>query len=302
MNLPAAIEIIEVGPRDGFQNIKVPITTQTKLAVIETMIESGIGAMEITSFVHPKAIPQMADAVQIVKTVLGKDRDTDFRPIALVPNLQGAQKAYEAGLREITYVISASEKHNLANINRTREESLTELQNIIAAMPDLKVRLDAATSFGCPFQGKVEDECVLSLIKTAVSIGAKEVILCDTIGVAQPLQVYELAQKAKEALPKIPLTMHLHDTRGMALANTIAAMQAGIVSFETSVAGLGGCPFAPGAAGNCATEDLLNMLQAMGIETKVNLHAYLKAVYLVRDHIQKDLTSHMVNACSYEGI
>lgn len=302
MKLPAGIEIIEVGPRDGFQNIKTPISIATKLLIIESMINAGIGAMEITSFVHPKAIPQMADAEEIVKNILAKHKGAKLRPIALVPNLKGAQKAYNSGLREVTYVISASEKHNLANINRTREASLAELQSIIAVMPDLKVRLDAATSFGCPFEGKVEAELVLSLIQAAVEIGVREVILCDTIGVAQPQQVYALAQKVLREFSEIPIGMHLHDTRGMALANTLAAMESGITTFETSVGGLGGCPFAPGAAGNAATEDLVNMLQTMGIETNVNLSQYLQAVYLVRDHIQKDLTSHMVNACSYEGI
>lgn len=302
MKLPAGIKIIEVGPRDGFQNIKTPISIATKLLIIESMINAGIGAMEITSFVHPKAIPQMADADEIVKNILEKHKGTKLRPIALVPNLKGAQKAYNSGLREVTYVISASEKHNLANINRTREASLAELQSIIAVMPDLKVRLDAATSFGCPFEGKIEAELVLSLIQAAVEIGVREVILCDTIGVAQPQQVSALAQKVLREFSEIPIGMHLHDTRGMALANTLAAMEAGITIFETSVGGLGGCPFAPGAAGNAATEDLVNMLQSMGIQTNVNLSEYLQAVYLVRDYIQKDLTSHMVKACLYEGI
>lgn len=300
MRLPKCIEIIEVGPRDGFQNIKTPIASETKVAIIESMIEAGIGAMEITSFVHPKAIPQMADADVVVKNVLEKHTADGFRPIALVPNLKGAQKAYNSGLREVTYVISASENHNLANINRTRAESLAELKSIVTAMPDLKVRLAAATSFGCPFLGKVKDELVLSLINDAVEIGVGEIILCDTIGVANPQQVYALTQKVRDEFLEIPVGMHLHDTRGMALANTLAAMEAGITIFETSVGGLGGCPFAPGAAGNAATEDLLNMLQSMDIQTNVNLAGYLKAVYLVRDHIQKNLTSHMVNAYSYD--
>ena len=302
MNLPTEVEIIEVGPRDGFQNVKTQIATKIKLAIIDAMIEAGIGTMEVTSFVHPKAIPQMSDATEVAKHVLEKHSGTGFRSIALVPNLKGAQTAYDSGLREITYVISVSEKHNLANINRTTKESLTELQNIITAMPDLKVRLGTATSFGCPFQGKINYDAVLSLIEAAVLIGVREVVLCDTIGVAQPLQVYELTKNVRKNFLEIPMVLHLHDTRGMALANTLAAMQAGITSFETSVGGLGGCPFAPGAAGNSATEDLLNMLQSMGIQTNITLKNYLKAVYLVRDHIQKNLTSHMVNACSYDGI
>ena len=302
MKLPDSIEIIEVGPRDGFQNIKASISVETKLAVIEAMIAAGVQTMEITSFVHPKAIPQMADAAIIVKNIIEKYGKTGFRPIALVPNLTGAQKAYDSGLREVTYVISASEKHNLANINRTREQSLKDIRNIMAAMPEFKVRLDVATAFGCPFLGKVSDDLVLNLVNSAVESGVREVILCDTIGVAQPLQVSSLVKKVQQAIPEIPIGLHLHDTRGMALANAFAALEAGIKTFETSVGGLGGCPFAPGAAGNSATEDLVNMLQVMGIQTNIQLEKYLQAVYLVREYIQKDLTSHMVNACSYAGI
>lgn len=302
IQLPDQVEVVEVGPRDGFQNIKTPIPAATKLAVIDAMIAAGVRSMEVTSFVHPKAIPQMADAADVARNVFAKYRDKGLRAMALVPNLTGAKKAYDCGIREITYVISASEKHNLANINRTREQSLTDLKGIIAELPGLKVRLDVATAFGCPFLGKVAAELVTSLIEAAVDIGVGSVILCDTIGIANPKQVSELVAVVKDKFADVPLGLHLHDTRGMGLANTLAGLEAGIATFEASVGGLGGCPFAPGAAGNTASEDMINMLQEMGVKTGIDLDQYLGAVKIVRDRIQNVLTGHMAYACKYENL
>jgi hydroxymethylglutaryl-CoA lyase len=302
LDFPKYVEVVEVGPRDGFQNIKTPILTATKLSIIETMIAAGVHRMEVTSFVHPKAIPQMADAAEVAGSIMNKYKGDNFKAIALVPNLTGAKHAYDCGIREVTYVISASDKHNLANINRTRQQSLIDLKTIIAELPDLDVRLAAATAFGCPFLGKVEEELVFSLVGTAMDLGVKSVVLCDTIGVANPKQVYRLVQKVKTFVADAPFGLHLHDTRGMGLANTLAGLEAGITLFETSVGGLGGCPFAPGAAGNTATEDMLNMLHAMGVQTGINLDKYLEAVRLVKEHIQPDLTGHMAYACNYENL
>lgn len=302
MILPIKVDVVEVGPRDGFQNIKMAIPTTTKKKVIDAIIGAGVQVMEVTSFVHPKAIPQMGDAADVAASVANTYQGRDFRPIALVPNMTGAKSAWATGIREVTYVISASEKHNLANINRTREQSLGELTAITAELPDLKVRLDVATSFGCPFLGRVDSELVLSLVKAGLAAGVKEVILCDTIGVADPQQVFQLVGKLRRAFPEVPVGLHLHDTRGMGLANTLAGLQAGVTTFETSVGGLGGCPFAPGAAGNTATEDMVNMLHAMGIQTGIDLDKYLLAVGIVREEIQKELTGHMANACKYENL
>jgi len=302
MTIPKHINVIDVGPRDGFQNIKTQIPTQTKLDVIEALIASGVRAIEVTSFVHPKAVPQMADAAEVAKTIVDRHQKEGLRIISLVPNQRGAQNAFDNGIREVTYVISASEKHNMANVNRTREESLADLKNIVQAIPSLKVRAAIATTFGCPFEGKIEEKTVLDLMAAVIDSGAKEIILCDTIGVANPAQVKSLAEKAKSASKNMPVVLHLHNTRGMGLANTYAAIEAGIETFETTVGGLGGCPFAPGAAGNTATEDMVNMLHSMGIQTGINLDEYLKAVYLVRDQIQSSLTSNMVNACKYDNI
>jgi hydroxymethylglutaryl-CoA lyase len=298
---PKQVQIVEVGPRDGFQNIKTFIETKVKQQVIDGMIAAGVQVMEVTSFVHPKAIPQMVDAAQIAKTAAQAAGDT-FRGLALIPNLTGAKKAYECGIREVTYVISASEQHNLANINRTREQSLEDLQKIVTQVPELAVRLDVATAFGCPLGGKVDDEMVLSLIESALQIGVQSVVLCDTIGVAHPKQVYERARTVKNRFSDVSFGLHLHDTRGMGLANTLAGLDAGITIFESSIGGLGGCPFAPGAAGNTATEDLVNMFHGMGISTGIDLERYLAVVQMVREKIQDVLTGHMAYARQYDDI
>lgn len=302
LTLPSRVEIVEVGPRDGFQNIKKPIPTAVKLRVIREMIAAGVRTMEVTSFVHPKAIPQMADAAEIAAAVARAHEVEGFRPVALVPNLTGARNARAAGIREVSYVISASEKHNLANINRTRQESLADLAAITAELPDLRVRLDVATAFGCPFLGRIEEESVLSLVADALKLNVTAVVLCDTIGVGNPKQVYNLVHKTQAVFPGVTLGLHLHDTRGIGLANSLAGLEAGVATFETSVGGLGGCPFAPGAAGNTATEDLVNMLHAMGVETGIDLDRYLAAVRVVQEEIQPGLTGHMAYACKYPNL
>lgn len=296
------VKIVEVGPRDGFQIIKPMIPTAAKLQIIDTMINSGVSAMEITSFVNSKAVPQMADATEVAEYVVKKYGGSGFEAIALVPNLYGAAKAYDAGLRSVTYVISASEEHNKANINRTCEQSLAELKNIVNNYPDLHLRLGLATSFGCPFIGKVNEELVFNIIESVQKLGVKTIILADTIGVANPKQVSELVKKVMDKFPELEFVLHLHDTWGMGLANIMAGLEAGITSFETSVAGLGGCPFAPGAAGNIATEDAVNMLRTMGIETGIDLSRSLEAVNIVREKIKDDLTSHMAYAHMYENM
>ncbi len=285
------IQIIDVGPRDGFQNVKTLIDTETKLFIIEGLYQSGVRTMEVTSFVSPKAIPQMADAADVAKAVLS--RYQDLRVIALVPNLRGAQNAWNAGIREAACVISASEAHNKANINRTVKESLEALEGICKALPDLEVHLDAATAFGCPFAGEVPKEAVLSLIGSARKLGINKVTLCDTIGVADPAQVKELLGEVAGRYPGLELTLHFHNTRGMGLANIFAATEMGIRSFETSVGGLGGCPFAPGADGNTATEDTVHMLEKMGYGTGIDLTKLLGVVEYVGRHVDAPVTGKM---------
>ena len=304
-NWPTKIQVVEVGPRDGFQNIAEFIPTEDKVAIIKALIGAGIRQIELTSFVHPKAIPQLADAAQVVQAVLADVADVpdgDFTPIALVPNLVGAKAAWEAGLREITYVISASEKHNQANVKRTIEESLAGLEQISKELPEMKIRLDMATAFGCPFGGQVNDEQVMNLARKALELGAREVVLCDTIGVANPFQVNRICTRILTEFSQIPVAVHLHDTRGLGLANTLAALAAGITKVETSVGGLGGCPFAPGAAGNTATEDLINMLQNMNIDCNLDLNLYLAAVEMVKTRTAGRVTDHLSQACLYDGL
>lgn len=293
MRFPSNISVVEVGPRDGFQNIKDWIPTDLKLEIIDKMVEANFKKIEITSFVHPRAIPQMKDAKEIVKHALQK-HNSEVVFNALVPNLYGAKAAWESGIREITYVISASEAHNKANVNRTIKESFEELRTLRNELPDMRIKFDIATVFGCPFVGDVQVSQVIELIQQSIELQIEEVCLCDTIGIANPLQMKHVLTEIKNAFPDKEFSLHLHDTRGMGLANVIVAMECGIKVFESALGGLGGCPFAPGAAGNMATEDLVYMLHAMKIDTGINLGTLLDAVKTVKEEIKSDLTGHLI--------
>ncbi|GAA0181059.1 hydroxymethylglutaryl-CoA lyase [Clostridium sediminicola] len=295
MKLPSNVNIIEVGPRDGFQNISKFIPTNIKLEVIDAIVNAGFKKIQVTSFVHPKAIPQMKDAREVVETVTKKYNDIIFT--ALVPNLFGAKAAYECGIREISYVISASESHNKENVRRSIKESFEELNKIRLKYKDLRVKIDIATAFGCPFEGTVPVAKIVEMIKEAHEIGVDDIFLADTIGVANPKQVEEILEHLIEKFPNEKFGLHMHDTRGMGLANILVALQKGFTIFESSTGGLGGCPFAPGAAGNIASEDLVNILGQMGIETGVELNKLYDAINLIKKYIKPDLTSHMGNIC-----
>lgn len=296
MKLPEQINVVEVGPRDGFQNVKTIIPTEDKITIIQAMIQAGIRTMEITSFVNPKWLPQMADAAEVAKAVL-KDVPADFRGIALAPNLRGVENAVNAGLKGVTYVVSASESHNHKNVNRNIDESLKELGEIKKQFSNIALRVSLATSFGCPFEGRVPVTNVIRIMEKIRECGINEIILCDTIGVANPLQVTEVVGAVKERFPDMTPGLHFHDTRGMGIANIYAGLAAGVTAFETCVGGLGGCPFAPGSAGNTATEDMLNMLTSMNIRHNVDIDAYLKAVDLVRNRIAAPLTGRLSSMC-----
>lgn len=294
MNLPKAVEITEVGPRDGFQNIKEWIPTETKLKIIEQLISCGFKKLEVTAFVHPKAVPQMADAAEVLTTLKRKYADVGL--IALTPNLKGVTNAIEAGADEIAYIVSASERHNFENTKQTIEQSLEGLGEVCKLTGDTKVRLAIPTAFNCPWTGKVPAENVVKIIEYGLSAGVSEIGLGDTIGSANPLQVKELVDILKLKFPKLNVILHLHDTRGMGLASVLAALQAGATRFETSIGGLGGCPFAPGAAGNIATEDLVNMLDGMGIHTGINLERLMKATYRAQELLPVSINSRMASA------
>ena len=298
-NLPKHIQIVEVGPRDGFQNVKTFIPTKDKINIIEGLIDAGFKTLEITSFVSPKAIQQMTDAARVCDKILTK-YGGEINASVLVPNLRGAELAWQAGIREATCVISVAVAHNKANVNRTHEESLQELARIRQGLPNLRMRVDLATVFACPFTGWVQPEAVADLVFRIRHLGIDKIVLCDTIGVATPDRVYDLSQYILRNFPSMEFSLHLHDTRGVGLVNTIAGAAAGITSFETSIGGLGGCPFAPGAAGNTATEDVVNLLTGMGIETGIDLNKLLGIVNQVRSKVDAELNSHMVKAKIYE--
>ncbi|MBZ4654088.1 MAG: hydroxymethylglutaryl-CoA lyase [Peptococcaceae bacterium] len=296
MELPESVMIVEVGPRDGFQNIKQWIPTDVKLEVIESLIAANIQKIEVTSFVSPKAIPQMQDAKDIVASLLEKKASIELN--ALVPNLTGAVAAWNAGIKEITYVISASEKHNMENVRRTIEESFGELAKLKESLPNMKIKLDIATAFGCPFLGDIPVEQVVKMIEQGLSLEVEEICLCDTIGVANPWQTDSLLKEVLKRYPQVDFSLHFHDTRGMGLANVLVALQNGMTKFEAAIGGLGGCPFAPGAAGNIATEDLVNMLERMNVKTSIDLGKLLETAKLVKAKIMPELTGHMVNVCT----
>lgn len=298
VKLPQHVEIIEVCPRDGFQNIKQFIPTADKLAIIDRLADCGFNWLEITSFVHPKAIPQMADADEVLATVKQK-YGGKIGLIALVPNLYGAKKAIAAGADAITFVVSASEQHNLENTRQTIEQSLAAFSEVCQIKGNCKVRLAVATAFNCPFAGLVTPEQVLKVVDAGVAAGADEILLADTIGAAQPLQIEALLAAVTARHPQISFILHIHDTEGMGLANVLTALTLGVTRFEAAAFGLGGCPFAPGAAGNIATEDLLNMLHKMGISTGIDEAKLMQAVQTIEAKLGIPAAGHMakVTAC-----
>ena len=282
------ITIVEVGPRDGFQSIKEWIPTEIKLMIINALYEAGVKNMEVGAFVSPKAIEQMKDAATIVGAL--KNHPTTV----LVPNLFGAKAAYEAGAKSITYVVSVSPAHNMANVRRTPNASLEALKEIKEAFPSLHVKLALATSFGCPFDGEVPIESVVKMALHGQGLGVDEICLADTIGIANPVQ---MRKTLKALMPQIqkPIGVHLHDTRGMGLANANVAIEEGVRIIESAVGGLGGCPFAPGAAGNIASEDLVNMIHSMGYESGIDLQKLLHVSDLIKQYITPTLFSRMAN-------
>lgn len=232
--------------------------------------------MEFTSFVSPKAIPQLADAAEVTRAALAKHPDADL--FALVPNLRGAQNAYTLGLRKVCYVVSLSKSHNKANINRTHEQSLEAYQEIRRELPGLDIIVDLATAFGCPFEGKYEEpDRAVDFLKDYVDAGMSTCCLCDTIGIADPAQVRRLISAVQAAYPGLELMVHFHDTRGLGMVNTLTAIDLGLTKVQSALGGLGGCPFAPGASGNLSTEDLVWMLNEMGCDTGISFPKLLAA-------------------------
>ena len=265
----------DVAVRDGFQIEKNFVPTATKIELINQLSRTGLHRIEATSFVSPKAVPALADAVEVLQ---GIDRVPGVVYVALVPNLRGVQNAAAASRRpdEVNAVVSASETHNRANINRTHEQSIAELPAMVRAAhaAGMKITMSLSTTFGCPFEGRVHEDVVLDFVGRFVNEGFDGISLADTTGMANPRQVRELVSEVLQRYPppnEMFYTLHFHNTRGMGLANVVAGIEAGVRSFDGSVSGLGGCPFAPGATGNICTEDMVNMLEDMGYDTRVDL-------------------------------
>ena len=268
MNFPKEVEIAEVGPRDGFQNIGEFIPTAAKLEIIDSLVECGFKNIEITSFVNPKAVPQMADAKDVVQACRAKHPSVAFS--ALTPNLRGVQNALEAGADNLVYIVSASERHNMENTRQTIDQSLEGLAEVCKVKGAASLQLAIPTVFNCPWTGKVPPESTIRIIERGLALGVSSFGIADTVGDANPLHVKELLDILKARFPELDIGLHLHDTYGMALASILMALESGVRRFESAIGGLGGCPFAPGAAGNVSTEDLVNMLHGMGIKTGID--------------------------------
>ena len=288
--LPNKVTIIEVGPRDGLQNEKLEVSTEVKLDFIRGLQQAGVQEMEISSFVSPKWVPQMKDAPEIVSNV-----EKVGRQFVLTPNLKGVELAKAAGAKSLAIFVGVSDSFNKKNINKTTRESMDELRSIVEKLlqEGYFVRACISTAFYCPYEGKINPERTLALCKEFVSWGVHELSVADTIGMANPMESYTLFDMLIKEFPETLITAHFHDTRKMGLANIFAALSAGVTRFDTSAGGLGGCPFAPGATGNVATEDVVNMLEQMGIDTGIDLDQLLQAVEIVAPHVSRPIETGM---------
>lgn len=295
MNLPKQVTICEVGLRDGLQNEKKMFSLAEKLSLLQGVVASGIKIIEIGSFVHPKAVPSMADTDKLalaMKHISG----VEYR--ALVANLKGVERAHTCGITKIKLTVSASEPHCMSNLNKKPVEVLEGFKECMAYAKENNLELSGAISvaFGCPFQGKVPVEQVENVIEKFIELGIIELSLSDTTGMANPRQVYELCSHVKLKYPQVRWVLHFHNTRDMAMANIVAGMQAGITVFDGAFAGLGGCPFAPGASGNIATEDVVHMLHEMGVDTGVDLPAAIQTARLAGEYLGRTPDSAMIRA------
>jgi len=292
MKLPEKVEIIEVAPRDGIQNESDFIPTEKKIELVNALSKTGIKRIEATSFVHPKYVPQMKDAKEVLS---GIEKNPSIQYMALIPNERGYERAVESGIDALSLVVGASDSFNLNNVKMTRDQSMNRFKAVIekAKTNDIFIRYSIATSFWCPFEGKVDFDLVLKMVEEAEQLGVDEIVICDTIGKANPKQVFDLFQGALSLKTTAFVSAHFHDTYGMALSNVMAALEAGVTRFDASIGGLGGCPFAPGAAGNAATEDIVFMLHEMGIETGINLQQLLACVDLLKPFTNRYLTGHL---------
>jgi hydroxymethylglutaryl-CoA lyase len=295
MKLPTRAGICEVGTRDGFQIEPEFIPTEVKVEVVDRLSAAGLPRIEVTSFVSPKAVPQLRDAEAVMAKIARKP-GTVYS--ALVPNDKGAVRAVDAGVDEIHTVVSASESHNLANVNMTIGESIVKLGAVaaVAERAGVGVYAGVSCSFGCPFEGEVPLRQLEWVVGRLVELGARGIGLADTTGMANPAQVARTLAALMPRFPGVEWTLHTHDTRAMAIPNILAAMEAGVTHFDASIGGLGGCPFAPGASGNVCTEDLVHCLHAMGVETGIDLGALIATSQRVQEIVGRTLPGQIVKA------
>lgn len=295
LQLPQSVTVVEQGPRDGFQNEKEVIPTEEKVRIIDALSDTGLKAMQVTSFVHPKWVPQLGDAEEVLKRMKWAE---GIKYSALVLNEKGLQRAIESEIGTIDVGVSASETHSRKNVNMTVQEGLDRILGVIEAGKEagLSVRAGVMCSFGCVFEGNVPMENVLRIASSFLSAGAEGIGLADTTGMGNPADVYELFSRLIDIADGVPVSAHFHNTRGSGLANVLAAMQAGCNVFDGAIGGLGGCPFAPGATGNVATADLVNMFHEMGIETGIDLEKLVECARMVESILGKELPGQVLRA------
>ena len=293
-DLPSRISVREVGPRDGLQN-EDPVPATAKIALIDQLATTGVSRIEAVSFVRAEAIPQMADADEVWAAV---SKDPAIRYSALAPNLRGARRALDAGFTEVEAVVSASDTHNRKNVNRGTAQSLEEIAVMIdeAHQRGATLQVVVATAWGCPYEGDVPVDRVLAVAGRAVADGADAISFGDTTGMATPGRVRDLVGSFRSRHPGVPLNLHFHNTRGTGLANVLAALELGVDDFDASVGGLGGCPYAPGASGNIATEELVYMAEDMGVGTGIDLAAMIEAAAAAERIVGRELPSQVLRA------
>lgn len=294
-SLPGRVSIYEVSPRDGLQNEKALIPLEGKLELVRALVAAGLDRVEVTSFVSPRWVPQLADATELVRS-LAEVSGANFS--ALCPNGTGLERAREVGLAEVAVFMSASETHNARNTNKSIERSLQVFEELVPAARDagLRVRAYVSTVWGCPYEGAVDPKRALEIARELIRWGAYQVSLGDTIGVGTPLQTASVCELFLAEFSPPQLALHMHDTRGTALANVLVGLELGVTTFDASVGGLGGCPYAPGASGNLATEDLVYMLHGMGVETGIDLEALLVAARVAERIVGRALAGKLCRA------
>lgn len=296
-DLPSSVRIREVGPRDGFQNEPETIPTEDKVQLIDLLSAAGLERIEITSFVRPDVIPQLSDAAEVLAAVERRD-GVSFS--VLIPNERGLERALEMRDRfdEVSVFLSASETHNRRNVNRSIEDSLRGLEPTLDRAGEVGLRREGviATSFGCPYEGEVPQERVFEIAERLAAAGCEEVGFGDTTGMANPRQVHGFFATARERLGGVELTAHFHNTRGQGLANVLAALEEGVESFESSFGELGGCPVPPGSTGNVSTEDVVSMLEEMGVATGVDLPRLIEASRAAQEVLGRPLGAHVLRA------